>query len=319
MLFSFCRKTTMVKHQRRSHQRGIHSSELDDGETSDSDSGESPSTPDHSGPVSWPQSSHGTQHSLPAGHVIHRAHSYSDFNNQQSTGYGLQQPYGAHRHSVSGNAHEYHSIQPIQEQSHHNAVQRAPITNSHSYYIEQNNPGVATMNPNSNAQLHLPTYQIPTQQQDQPRHQSISYPPSHAQQQVLPASVQSSPGGYSSTSGRSPVAQEVYYTHQPAPSHYVVHHSPIEQQQQQPMVHYQPPPMNQAPPQPMVASVSQEQYQQSPQEQQWYTGAPYQDPVSVGAPVVYATTNQIYDPWVDNLKYEEVQAQQLPSARVETL
>jgi hypothetical protein len=53
---SFYRKTTMVKHQRRSHQRGVHSSELDDGYTSDSDSGESPSTPQHSSQMQWPQS-----------------------------------------------------------------------------------------------------------------------------------------------------------------------------------------------------------------------------------------------------------------------
>jgi hypothetical protein len=211
---SFCRKTTMVKHQRRSHQRGIHSSELDDGETSDSDSGESPSTPQHSSQMQWPQQI--PAHVMPHGHQMHRAHSFADFGHHQIEGYGIQQAYG-HRHSISSGAAQFTTSIP--EQGHQNPMlHRAPSLPAHSsYYVpEQNNPGVATLNTNPTP---IQTYQIPRQIE---------------RREVL----HSSPSSYSSASRASPVSQEQFYTHHPAQAatYALQNSSPIEQQ---PMIQYQ--------------------------------------------------------------------------------
>lgn len=73
----------------------------------------------------------------------------------------------------------------------------------------------------------------------------------------------------------------------------------------------------QAPPQAMAAPAPQDQYHYPKEDQQWYAGAQYQDPVPVNAPT-YAT-NQLYDQWIGKLEYDDAQATQLPSARVETL
>ncbi len=296
---SFCRKTTMVKHQRRSHQRGIHSSELDDGETSDSDSGDSPTTPEHFGQIQWLQTS--TPHPIVQGngHTIHRAHSFNDFNQQHVNGYSIPQNFG-HKQNLSGGTHNYHEVHDQNSL----AVPRAPMQ-QHSYYIpEQGNPGVATMNTNANTAMRQ--YQMPQQQV----RRSISYPP-----QSVP-SVQSSPGTYSS-SCRSPIPQEVYYTHHPAQptGAYSIHNSPIDQQS---MIQYpqQTTPMPQAPTlgsTPLITQV-QEQYQQIPQEQHWYANAPYQEPVQVSP-----AHHGLYNAWVEKIDtYGGIQ-HALPSVRCETL
>jgi metal regulatory transcription factor 1 len=327
----------MVKHQRRSHQRGIHSSELDDGETSDSDSGESPSTPEHSGQVQWAQGIQvhsGMPH--PSGQTMHRAHSFNDFSQQHLNGYG-QQTY-VHRHSLSGSAHDYNATGS--NQGHSNGIlQRDQMAQAQSYYIlEQGNPGMATMNANhrliqgyhihqeqrqnsgvatlNGNQGPIQTYHIPQHQESR---QSVS-----CASRSLPSSVQSSPGGYSSGSVRSPIGQEVYCTHQPVQTTHYTHQN-RSQVEHQPMVQYhqQVPPMTQAAPQPTAPLIPQgvEQYQQSPQEEHWYASGTFQEPVQVASVHSYNTNhNGIYDPWVGKLEsFDDIQAQQLPSARVETL
>jgi hypothetical protein len=319
--------------------RGIHSSELDDGETSDSDTGESPSTPEHSSQIQWAQGiqAHpGIPH--PNGQTMHRAHSFNDFGQQHLNGYG-QQAY-AHRHSLSGSAQDY-AASIGNNQSHSNGIlQREQIAQAQSYYIpEQGNSGVATLNSNhgliqgyhihheqrqnsavatvNGNQGPIQTYHIPRHQE--PR-QSVSCAP-----RSLPSSVQSSPGGYSSGSVRSPITQEVYYTHQTVPTttHYA--NQSRSQVEHQPMVQYhqQVPPMTQAAPQPAAPLISQgiEQYQPPTQEEHWYVNETFQEPVQVASVHSYNTNhNGIYGPWVGKLEsFDDIQAQQLPSARVETL
>lgn len=309
---SFCRKTTMVKHQRRSHQRGIHSSELDDGDTSDSDSGESPTTPEHHSQIQWLQNGQpSTSHSLiqhTSGHAIHRAHSFNDFGHQHVNGYGIAQPYG-HKHSNSGGSPSYNDVSAAQEQIHpHMVVPGAPM-HQHTYYIpEQGNPGVATMNTNPNVSIRQ--YQVAPHNQ---LRRSASYPPQNG------ASVQSSPGTYSSTSSRSPAPQEGYYTHhtvQQTSAYNSQNTSPIDQQ---PMMQYQQqaPAMPQAPQHNLVSSaplITQvpTQYQHVSQDQHWMA---YQEPVQV-SPAHCGDT--LYNPWVEKIDSYDIQ-HALPSMRIETL
>lgn len=299
----------MVKHQRRSHQHGIHSSELDDGDTSDSDSGESPTTPEHYSQIQWLQNGQPTtahsiiQHS--SGHTIHRTHSFNDFGHQ----YGIAQPY-EQKHNTTGGVPGYNSLSGVQDPIHsHMVVPRAPI-NQHPYYIpEQGNPGVATMNTNSNVSIRQ--YQVGPHQQLK---RSNSYPP-----QTVP-SVQNSPGTFSSASSRSPAPQDGYYTHHPVQTPTSYNASPIDQQ---PIIQFQQqtPAMSQAQQQPLVSPAPliahvQAQYQHIPQEQHWYSNLPYQEPVQV-SPVHCGDT--LYNPWVEKIDYNGDIQHALPSARIETL
>jgi hypothetical protein len=285
---SFCRKTTMVKHQRRSHQRGMHPNELLDDCTSDSESGESPSTPKHAA-MHWP-----TQGVMPVGQVphghMHRAASFGDFGQQM--GYPVphhqqhpqQHPQYAHRHSMSTNAHEYqglpvpeHQQQPPHQQ--HPGVRMMHRTASmpHPYYVtEHNNPGVATMN---TQQLH-PQYQVPRQQQVEGLPLEIPY----QQAQSMNPSIQNSPTSYSAASGRSPTVPEGgFYTHRPTQSAtYALHSAPPAEQQQPQQGHMaqyhqqqpqQGPPHphpvpSQAPQAPPAAQGPAPEHQQQQQQQQ---------------------------------------------------
>ncbi|KAK2629836.1 hypothetical protein QTJ16_000656 [Diplocarpon rosae] len=306
---SFCRKTTMVKHQRRSHQRGIHSSELDDGDTSDSDSGESPSTPQHPGSMQWPQSLLVPQHAV-HGHNMHRANSFADFGGHHSIeAYPMHQQFASHRHSLSGGA-QHHYPGPMQEHPHphphQHIMHRAPSLPAHaSYYVpEQNNPGVATLNTNP---APIQTYQIPRQLE---------------RLEVL----QSSPSSYSTASRASPVSQESFYTHHPVPqaaTYALQNSSPVEQQ---PMIHYQhsmPQHLhhNGLPPAPINQPQAQEQYHHpaQPQEGQWYDNtSAYQPSIEVVSHIpAYPQVHVFQDPWkVENFDDPSLQ---LPSARIENL
>lgn len=300
---SFCRKTTMVKHQRRSHQRGAHPGDIDDGETSGSESGDSPSTPQNSG-MPWPQTIQIPHNVHPAAQPLHRARSYNDFNPPQYDGVPVQQ-YGHvhHRHTLSAG-------QPYQGQVQENhpvpIINRGPNIPGHSsYYLpEQNNPGVATLTP-------IQTYQLPRQIMDRS------------------GSVQSSPSTYSSISRASPVSQEPYYTHQPAQSTtYALQHSPVGQQpiiqyhqvhhplpQQIPQQHSIP-----AAPQPHPTHQPQPQYQQAPQNGQWYESVPYQSPVEIISHIQAYPQSQVYnDPWIQKIDTYDDPSLQMPSARIENL
>lgn len=305
---SFCRKTTMVKHQRRSHLRGIHSSELDDGDTSDSDSGESPCTPQHPAPMHWPQSIHiSQQQSLGHGHQMQRAHSFGDFGHHQHQvdSYSMSQQFSGHRQGMSGapQHQQYHGA-PQEQAPHHHIMHRAPSLPSHaSYYVpEQNNPGVASLNTNPTT---IPTYHLPRQVD---------------RQEVL----QSSPSSYSSVSRESPVSQDQYYTHHPAPQS-ATYSLPTESSaQQQSMLQYQT-----SMPHHLTQSLPSQSHTPEPyhhpsqaQEAQWYHNtAAYQPPIEVVNHIPsYSQVNHVLafqDPW--KVESYDDPSLQMPSARIENM
>lgn len=265
---------------------------------------------------------------LPNGHTIHRASSFADFGHQMGQ-YNVPHPYG-HRHTVSGGPHEFHG-QAVPGQ--HPGVQMLHRTASmpQSYYVtEQSNPGVATMNTNPMTQQ----YQIPRQPVER---LPIEIPYSAPD---MTSSVQSSPSSYSA-SGRSPSAQDSFYTHQPAQAAtYALHTaSPVEQQQPQPsMVSYPSPIPQQVSQQPPASSPQQpmapqpqsqeppapppsEQFQQPAAQAetgQWYSNVPYQPPVEVATIGQLPTYGSgVYDPW-PKIEYEDP-SMQLPSARIASM
>lgn len=312
ILSSFCRKTTMVKHQRRSHQRGggVNSSELDDGDTSDSDMGESPSTPQLVTQAHWPQDLNTViTHSIVQSHqAIQRSQSFAEFGHHNNAQPYVTDVYPTRHHSLSESPqhyqHQRHPQEIIQQR------QQPAIHQQHPYFIsEQNNPGVATMNTNPN--LHIQTYiarPMPDRQ--------IPYA-----SQPLPASVDASPDTYSALSSRTPPPPELYYAHQPIQKfEYPVHQqSPIEQQQV-PVVQYQQhqQQQQQAIPNPAPVPPQQQQFQQTPQEQ-WYAQAPFQEPVEVISAINSYTSAGLYDPWQVKMEAFEDPSMQLPSARCENL
>ncbi|KAK0372640.1 hypothetical protein CLIM01_09997 [Colletotrichum limetticola] len=325
-LNSFCRKTTMVKHQRRSHQRGLHPNELLDDCTSDSDSGESPSTPKHAG-MQWPPQGVMAMNHPGMGHAMHRAASFADFG-QHMNGYPMpqqqqQQHYGAHRHSLSSSgAHEVHGMVHDQQHPGVHMLQRTASMGQHSYYVtEQGNPGVATMNTAMPQQYG----QVPRQQQPQ-----VDVPYS---QPGMNQSIQSSPSSFSAASGRSPSIQEGFYTHQPTQAAtYALHHaSPVLEQQQAGMVAYPhqqmqqqihtPQPIPNQAPQPPPQQVSQ-YASPAPQAQpeEYWNGVPYQAPVEVATIGQLPTYGSgVYDPWGGPKIEFEDPSMQLPSARIENM
>ncbi|CAI4212556.1 unnamed protein product [Parascedosporium putredinis] len=276
-LKSFCRKTTMVKHQRRSHQRGLHPNEMLDDCTSDSDSGESPATPKHSG-MQWPVQgvmSAGPQ-PMAHGHGLHRAASFAEFGHQMGQYNAIPQHYG-HRHTVSGGHHEFHG-QPVAPQ--HPGVQMLHRTASmpQSYYVtEQSNPGVATMNTNPMAQQ----YQIPRQPVERLPSRSPTPLPDlpHQSKAAPPASL------LRLVAAHRRLPQQGMPT--PTPSQDST--APSEQYQQ---------------PTPQ------------PEGEQWYSNVPYQAPVEVATIGQIPTYGSgVYDPWGPKIEFEDP-SMQLPSARI---
>lgn len=213
IICSFCRKTTMVKHQRRSHQRGLHPNEIMDDCTSESDLGESPATPTQSS-ISWPM--HVVSHPAMAhGHPMHRAASFADFGQHMSQ-YGMNQQI-MHRHSMPAEAQDY----PGQE---HMPIVRPGMPQHPYYVIDQSNPGIATMNTDMSQ-----AYQVPRQQVDR-----IDIPGYNGGSIT---SISSSPSSFSPSAGQSPAIQDGLYTHQPQSAPYAIQDaSSIEQQN--PMVSY---------------------------------------------------------------------------------
>jgi hypothetical protein len=338
---SFCRKTTMVKHQRRSHQRGIHSSELDDC-TSDSGSEDSPSTPKSNG-MAWGHQ--GVQMMSPHGHALHRAASFADFG-QHMNNFGIAAQYG-HRHTMSGGPHEFpqphqaqspmrsHEPQPPQQHPGVHMIQRASSMPQHSYYVtEQNNPGVATMNPGAPTSMASPYHQAIPRQGVERLPLEIPYTSGPA----LGGSLQSSPSSFSAGSARCPSTQDGFYTHAPSvqAATYALHAaSPVDQgtptqmvaafpgQMAQPQQQPSPQPQHQNQPQqqPQQHASPEHQYQpaQPRDEQSWYNGVQYQPPVEVttiGQIPTYGSA--VYDPWGPKMEFEDP-SMQLPSARIENM
>ncbi|TLS26291.1 hypothetical protein PpBr36_04395 [Pyricularia pennisetigena] len=314
---SFCRKTTMVKHQRRSHQRGGLSSEFDEC-TSDSGS-ESPPTP-RSATMSWAPAGVAMAHGL-SNHALHRAQSFADFG--QMNHFGLQQQYG-HRQTISQGAHEYHGQQFHHAHPDMNMVHRTAGVPTQPYYVtDQSNPGVATMNTNTVQQSYH--HQVPRQQTVDGRLnlEVVTSAPS-----AMPSSIQSSPSSFSAGSGRSPTAQDGYYTHQAQAATYALHAahaastSPVEAQT--PMVPY-PQAMAQMPQQghqTHTAPNVHEQFAHQAQtgaEEGWYNGV-YQSPVEVTTMGQMQTYGSVaYDPWSGMKAEFEDTSIQMPSARIENM
>lgn len=232
----------MVKHQRRSHQRGSHAHELDDS-MSETGSEDSPATPKNHAEMAWPTPPMMDQHAhqLQRAPSFHYSQSMSQSMNQPPMNYTLEQQYN-HRHSLSsGVPPAYHGPphsqaplhshgQPQQEQQ---LVHRqSSLPHHNTYFIpEENNPGVATMttNPHAVAQ-HIQYQQMPRQVVDRP---PLEIPYSNAPE--MTASIQSSPGSFSTGSVRSP-SHDGFYTHAPpaqTPAYALHATSPAEQQQQQ--------------------------------------------------------------------------------------
>lgn len=316
-LKSFCRKTTMVKHQRRSHQRGggVNSSELEDGDTTDSDMGESPSTPQLVTQAHWPQDLNTVmaQNTVHNQQVIQRSQSFTDFGHQNQ-GYVSSDIYPS-RHSLSESPQHYqHRSLSLQDQRHaQDIIQRQAIIHQQPYYIvEQNNPGVATMNTNPN--VHIQTYMTRSMPERQVTYTS----------QPIPGSVDNIPDNYSVISARTPPPPELYYAPQPMQKfdYPVQSQSPIEQvavvqyQQHAPMVHARP----HAVPNPSpVAPQAHHQFQQQPSQEQWFAQVPFQEPVDVTSAINTYSNPNLYDPWQVKLDAFDDPTMQLPSARCENL
>ncbi|KAG6040163.1 hypothetical protein E4U41_001388 [Claviceps citrina] len=193
-LKSFCRKTTMVKHQRRSHNRVFNPSDVLDDCTSESDMGESPPTPDQS-MMAWSMPGGAmAHHPMAHGLSMQRAASFTDFGHQMTPfSMGHHHHQSAPPHSVPIEFREFQRHEPNMHM-----IQRAAGMPQQPYYIvDQNNPGIATMNTNVSAAYHIPRQHVE-------RPLDITYNPG------------SSPASFSPASGHSPTTQDGIFTHGPS-------------------------------------------------------------------------------------------------------
>ncbi|ROW04307.1 hypothetical protein VSDG_01176 [Cytospora chrysosperma] len=227
---TFCRKTTMVKHQRRSHQPGAL---VDDG-TSESGGDETPSTPRVSHPI-WSQQTHG-QMVLQNGMGLQRP---------MQGQYMPQDPYS--RHSLSSNGADFHSDMHTEHAMRRiSGVHMAP-----QFYMDTSNPGVTSMGTNQFPHI--------------PRQHSNAY-----SEPGLTGSLNSSPSAFSSSSVRSPGGDTGFnsYTLQSAQAATHALHSAGHQHTS--MGAFQQPVTSQAmmPNQPMMAMSLQHQHSQHQQHSQ---------------------------------------------------
>jgi len=247
-------------------------------------------------------------------HSIHRANSFADFGQQQLHSYGVSQDF-VQRHSIAAGASEY-SPSPVLHAQNSQHIFQQPSFSQRSFYVpDQNNPGVATLNTNGPIRIH--NYQV-TRPQMPDRHHSVHEIPfttSSQQLPLMPESIQSSPGSFSSASVRSTTSQDLYYTHNNQPAAYSLNASPIE---------LQPVPlMSQAPQQQMAAALprvvqSNDQYHPVSQaEEQWYGNATYQPTIEVVSNV--HPFSNVYDPWGAKIDAFDDHSLQMPSARIEQL
>lgn len=273
----------MVKHQRRSHQRGLHPNDILDDCTSESDMGESPPTPGQT--MSWPMQGSMAHPAMAHGHPMHRAASFADFGHHMNQ-YGMPQQMG-HRHSMPAEVQEYHPQDPNMQMVHRPAA----MPQQPYYVIDQNNPGIATMNTN------VPQgYHIPRQQVERPTLE-MSYNTGSM------TSISSSPASFSPASGHSPAIQDGMYTHQPsaAPTYALQDAGTVESQAN--MVSY---------------THQMQQTQASQPETEW--GYQYQPPVEVATiGQIPAFGSGVYDMYSGPKIEFDDPTMQLPSSRVETM
>lgn len=172
----------MVKHQRRSHARGIHGMDMLDDCTSESEMGDNPATPGQT-PLGWAVGIVPSQ----AGHSMTRANSFADFG-----GYNMQ--FG-HRHSLSSDASNFSSPMVVQRSLGHSPF----------YVIDQENPAIATMNPN------MQPYSVPRQTSERPAAIDLTYANSG-----IATPSNSSPAFSPPANTGSPLLSEGFYTTQGA-------------------------------------------------------------------------------------------------------
>lgn len=184
----------MVKHQRRSHGRTIHGMDMLDDCTSESEMGDNPSTPGQP-PMHWAVGIVPSQ----ASHSMSRANSFADFGHYNSMQFG-------HRHSLSSDASAFSS--PAM------AVQRSSMSQSPFYVIDQENPAIATMNPN------MQPYSVPRHASERPAAIDLTYANSG-----IATPSNSSPAFSPPANTGSPLLSEGYYTTQGAQNAtYALHH-----------------------------------------------------------------------------------------------
>ncbi|KAK7733346.1 hypothetical protein SLS53_008243 [Cytospora paraplurivora] len=307
----------MVKHQRKNHLRvaGI-CVPVDDG-TSESGGDDMPSTP-RGLQTHWGQHPHG-QIMMP-----------SDMGMQRSmSAYVPHVPYDLGRQSLSSNGQDYHN-----GMHHEQAMLPRRISAAHipqPYYMDANNPGVATMGAN-----HFQHVQ---------RQQSNAF-----SEPGMTGSLNSSPSDFSSSSLRSPIGNDGFGNYALHPAQAATHalnsagqpHVAMGQFQQQCTT--QPMMPNQSMMAMSMQQHSQNQNSQSPVIQGVYSipsipsPAPdttqsiyrqglqsYQDPISAGQVTPYqepVSAGQVpYDWGVTEVKYEDTAGQgfDLPSDRIDQI
>lgn len=153
--YSFCRKTTMIKHQRRAHQHEFHPDDIVDACDAESDIMESPLTPHGQPEATWPlQAVPPGVGSMQSTDVVHHQDEYSishGYQRRPSMPQANMVPLNMSPPGQNTGVQVIHDI--------HNMTQ-APM-----YVTDQGNPRVATMNSNA-----IPrTYYLHQQQEDHPR------------------------------------------------------------------------------------------------------------------------------------------------------
>ncbi|CAJ0552904.1 Ff.00g009820.m01.CDS01 [Fusarium sp. VM40] len=305
---SFCRKTTMVKHQRRSHQQGMNPNDIDDC-SSDSDSDESPSTPQHSS-MTWSPHDMVHMNHVPPNGSLHRASSYADFESQVHNHHHMPQGYGPRQGIPASVPHEYRGSPVPEQHPHVQLVHRASTMPRQAYYVtEQGNPGVATM-----INAVPPHYQL-SQQVQRP---AIELPYSTS---GIATSIQSSPSTFSVTSVPSPMVPEGFYGHQPGsqPAYSAAESQPAMIQYHQPVQHHMAQPHQPVVSQAQHIPATTEHYPPPPvhsQQEHW----PHYDPpievTTIGQLPAYGTG--VYDMYGPKIEFDDPSLQ-LPSSRLASM
>lgn len=183
----------MVKHQRGSHQRSLHPNDILDDCTSESDVGNPPITPGQT--ISWPMQEVKTPPTLAHGHPMRRAAQFAFYHHVNQ--YGLPEQMSG-RHSMLAEVLEYHAQDASMQMVHQNAS----MPQKAHYLIDQDNPGIATMNTNVRHAHHIPRRQF---------ERPVIETPYNTESMT---SISSSPASFSPMSGHSQATHNGMYTHQ---------------------------------------------------------------------------------------------------------
>ncbi len=289
---SFCRKTTMVKHQRRSHQQG--GGDLDDADeddTSDSESADSPSTASHVSHGFHPLDLYTSSHAkIPSLGFQPTSENGQHFPSYAQAVEPRQQPDNFPAQAM--NSHLDFTRHPEDGAMRHTEI-RQPL-----YLPEQSNPGISTMNLNANMSQH--SYMARTIPERQ-----LTYG-------GRPVQKYDSPASYSSQSIPTPPPQEIYHTPPLPQKQQLQHQYPSDSERFVPAQyqhHYEPP--MQAVMRPMAESVvvgamegppiHPQQMPQQMSHQQWYhqEGVEFQQPIGVIGNNNYAPNHGFYEQKVE--------------------